>query len=241
MRVVAWSRSLTEEAAEDLEVVRCESPGDVASRCDVLSIHLAACSETEKIINAEVLSRLRPGSYVVNTARASVLDYAALLRLMRERDLRVGLDVFPDEPESGEAAFRTSIVEAGGVVYGTHHIGASTDQAQEAIASEAVRVVQAYIRSGRVDNCVNLAARSKATGVLVVRHRNRPGVLAHTLNEISRAGVNVEEMENVICEGVESACAQIKVDGPLSNEALQKIESGNEHVFGVTFASVGAE
>lgn len=238
MPVVAWSRSLTDESAEELGILRCESPADVASRCDVLSIHLAACGETKNIINAEVLGKLKPGSYVINTARAEVLDYTALLRAIPERDLRVGLDVFPDEPGSGEAEFHASIVEAGGLVYGTHHIGASTDQAQEAIANETVRIVEEYARTGHVANCVNLCEKSVARYVLVVRHRNKPGVLAHTLHEISHAGVNVEEMENVICEGVESACAQIKLDAPLPTEAIEKIESGNKHVFAVTFASV---
>ncbi len=203
MCVVAWSRSLTNAVAEELGVLRCESPAEVASKCDVLSIHLAACAETKNLIDASVLGKLKRGSYVVNTARADVLDYAALASAVKEQGLRVGLDVFPDEPGSGEAAFHSSIVEGGGVVYGTHHIGASTDQSQEAIANETVRIVEEYARTGRVANCVNLCEKSVARCVLVVRHRNRPGVLAHTLHVISHAGVNVEEMENVICEGTE--------------------------------------
>lgn len=234
MPVVAWSRSLTDERAEAAGVERCESPAEVASRCDILSLHLAAAPQTRHIINTEVLNQLKPGSYVINTARADVMDYEALAEIMKARHLRVGLDVYPDEPASGEGAFADAIVTAGGIVYGTHHIGASTDQAQAAISRETVAIVKEFLHTGHVKNCVNLCARTPAKYVIVVRHLNRPGVLAHTLHEISHAGVNVEEMENVICEGAESACAQIKLDRPLSQDVLTRIEKGNEHVFAVS-------
>jgi len=238
MHVVAWSRSLTDEKAEQLGIVRCESPEDVAARSDVLTVHLAAAAQTKGLINASVLNQLKQGAYLVNTARADVVDHKALAVAIVERGLRVGLDVFPDEPAGGEAEYRAAILQAGGVVYGTHHIGASTEQAQLAIAAETVRIVREYLRTGHVANCVNINEKSRARYVVVVRHRNRPGVLAHTLNEISQAGVNVEEMENVICAGAESACAQIKLSSPLSQAAIDRIRKGNEHVLGVTFAEV---
>jgi len=239
MPVVAWSRSLTKGRADDLQVTLCDSPAQAAERCDVLTVHLAATPDTRGLINAGILNRLKPGSYFINTARAEVVDYKALAAAVAERSLRVGLDVYPGEPGGGEADFVPEIVKAGGVVYGTHHIGASTDQAQMAIAMETVRIVTEYKRTGRVENCVNLCARSPAKFMLMVRHRNRPGVLAHTLNEISHAGVNVEEMENVICESAESACAQIKLDAPLADAVLARIQSGNEHVFAVTQSPIG--
>ncbi|MCH7596578.1 MAG: hydroxyacid dehydrogenase [Planctomycetes bacterium] len=238
MNIVAWSRSLTAEKAERLGLIACASPAEVASRCDILTIHLAAAPETKGLIDADVLNRLKAGAYVINTARADVMDYEALAVAAGERDLRVGLDVYPDEPATGEARFRCAIAHSGPIVYGTHHIGASTDQAQEAIAAETVRIVKAYMSTGRVENCVNLCQRSAARYVLVVRHRNRPGVLAYTLHAISHAGVNVEEMENVICEGAESASAQIKLDAPLDDALLREIRDGNEHIFAVSFASI---
>ena len=238
MTVVGWSRSLTTEKAEQLGLIACESPADVASRCDVLSVHVAASPETKGLIDADVLSRLKHGAFVINTARAEVMDYKALAVAASERELRVGLDVYPDEPTTGETEFRCAIAQSGGIVYGTHHIGASTDQAQEAIAVETVRMVKVYLKTGRVENCVNLCRKSAARYVLVVRHRNRPGVLAYTLNAISHANVNVEEMENVICDGAESACAQIKLHAPLGDALLREIRDGNEHIFAVSFASI---
>lgn len=238
MKVAAWSRSLTPARADAMRVTRCGTPADVAAACDILTIHLAAAKDTKNIINAEVLNRLKPGSYVINTARADVMDYKALAVAVKERGLRVGLDVFPDEPSGGTGEFADAIVKAGGVIYGTHHIGASTDQAQDAIAAEAVRIVKVFMQTGRVENCVNIRSHSPARYVLVVRHRNRPGVLAHTLNVVSQAKVNVEEMENVICEGAENACAFIKLDAPISDALLGQIQTGNEHVIGVSLGKM---
>ena len=98
-------------------------------------------------------------------------------------------------------------------VYGTHHIGASTDQAQEAIAAETVRIVRSYKETGQVPNVVNLARRTPATHMLVVRHRDRPGVLAHVFDQLRAGNLNVQETENIVFEGAEAAVARINLDG----------------------------
>lgn len=233
MPVVAWSRSLTPETAKALGVTFASTIEEAAAAADILSIHLAFSKETAKRINASVFENLKPGSFVINTARGEVMDYAALAKAIESRKLRVGLDVFETEPKDGVAPFSDPILSTG-VVYGTPHIGASTTQAQNAIADETVRIVTTYLRTGRVENCVNLCARSPARYVLLVRHLNKPGVLAHTLNAISHAGVNVEEMENVICDGAIAACARIKLDIKLDDAVLEKIRTGHEHVLSVT-------
>ena len=84
------------------------------------------------------------------------MDQAALAAAVREKGIRAGLDVFAAEPTTATGAFADDIVQLPGV-YGTHHIGASTDQAQEAIAGETVRIVRTYKDTGRVPNVVNLA------------------------------------------------------------------------------------
>ena len=111
--------------------------------------------------------------------------------------MRVGLDVFAAEPTSATGGLRRRASCTLPGVYGTHHIGASTDQAQEAIAAETVRIVRIYKETGRVPNVVNLARTTPATHVLVVRHRDRPGVLAHVFGELRAAGLNVQETENI--------------------------------------------
>jgi len=120
----------------------------------------------------------------------------------------------------------------------THHIGASTEQAQNAVAEEVVRIVRAFQETGQVLNCVNLCARSPATHQLAVRHEDRVGVLASVLGEISRQGVNVEEMENVIFDGAKAACCFIRLAAEPSAALVRAIEA-QAHVLGVGVQRLG--
>jgi D-3-phosphoglycerate dehydrogenase len=220
LHLVIWSRSLQGgadparlglQSTPETSVSIAASPAEVASACDILSVHVALSPETRNLVNADVLSKLKPGSFVINTARAEVMDYAALEAAAREKKLRVGLDVFRNEPSGGTGEYRDSLLDLPDV-YGTHHIGASTEQAQEAIAAETVRIVTAFKQTGKVPNCVNLATRTPATHMLVVRHRDRPGVLAHVFDQFREAAINVQETENVIFEGAQAAVARIHLD-----------------------------
>ena len=242
MNVVIWSRRfdgqsgpLSEQDARDLGIEGAQrqiaidvvaSPGDAAWRSDVLSVHVALGSGTRQLVNAEVLAQLKPGAMIINTARGEVIDYAALTAAIREKGLKVGLDVFTREPATASGAFTDPIVSVPGV-YGTHHIGASTDQAQEAIAAETVRIIRSYKETGRVPNVVNLATRTPATHMLVVRHRDRPGVLAHVFNHLREANLNVQETENIVFEGAEAAVARINLDGAPSSLVCARIAAGH--------------
>jgi len=221
MPVVAWSRSLTDERAEELSVTRANSPREVAAACDVLSVHLALSGETRGLVNESVLSALPKDAYFINTSRAEVLDEPALERAVRERGLRAGLDMFAGEPEGSSGSVDAPIFSLPGVV-GSHHIGASTDQAQEATAAETVRIVKTYRDTLRAPNVVNLARKSPATHLLVVRHFDRVGVLATVFDFLKRAGVNVQETENLVFEGAHAAVARIHVDQrPADLDALR--------------------
>jgi D-3-phosphoglycerate dehydrogenase len=218
MPVVAWSRRFVQnpeerERVEDaFGIAIVDSAEEVVAAADIVSVHLALSKDTRGFVGAALLSHLKPGAIFINTARAEVVDQAALSAAVRKKGVRAGLDVFAAEPTTATGAFTDDIVQLPGV-YGTHHIGASTDQAQEAIASETVRIVRTYKDSGRVPNVVNLARTTPATHMLVVRHRDRPGVLAHVFTELRTAGLNVQETENVIFDGAEAAVARINLDG----------------------------
>jgi D-3-phosphoglycerate dehydrogenase len=227
MRVVAWSRSLDEERAAELGVERMASPLDVARESDVVSVHVALNPETRGMINAEFFGAMREGAYFVNTARGEVVDQAALVEAMRARGIRAGLDVYANEPTSAAGEFADEIAREPNL-YGTHHVGASTDQAQEAIAAETVRIVRTFKETGRVPNVVNLAERTPATHTLVVRHRDRPGVLAGVLDAIRVAGINVQEMENVVFAGAQAAVARINLEAAPPEEMLTRLRAGED-------------
>jgi len=219
MKVVAWSRSLTPELAEELGVEYAATPLDVATVADVVSLHVAYKPDTKGLVNAEFLAAMKPGAMVINTSRGEVVDEAALAEAVTSKGIRVGLDVYDGEPSGASGDFAPAIVGLPGV-YGTHHVGASTDQAQEAIAAEAVRIVKEFKQTGKVPNVVNLAAKSDATHSLIVRHIDRPGILAATLAAVREAGINVQEMENVVFEGSEAAVARINLSEPLADDVV---------------------
>src|SRR5881296_2182693 len=211
MPVVAWSRSLTHERAEKLGIERKETPLDVARVADVVSVHVALKPDTRTLIGADFFKAMKDGSYFINTSRGEVIDQGALVDSIHAKGIRAGLDVFAVEPTSAVAEFTDPIAQETSV-YGTHHIGASTDQAQEAIAAETVRIVKSFKETGQVPNVVNLAQRTPATHRLVVRHRDRPGVLAQVLDAIKAEQINVQEMENIVFDGAEAAVARINLD-----------------------------
>jgi D-3-phosphoglycerate dehydrogenase len=172
---------------------------------------------------------MREGSYFINTARGEVVDQPALVAAMRNRGIRAGLDVYAVEPTSSAGEFHDEIVKEEGL-YGTHHIGASTDQAQEAIAAETVRIVKEFKETGKVPNVVNLARQTPATHRLVVRHLDRPGVLAGVLEAIKAEQINVQEMENIVFEGAAAAVARINLDNAPTKESLQRLQAINSDI-----------
>ena len=249
MRVVVWSRRFQESSHSgsrisdpgsrmpDPGVMVAHSPEAVAEQADILSVHLALAGHTRNLVSGSILNRLRPGSYFVNTSRAEVVDDVALASAVRNRAIRVALDVFAQEPASSTGDFSDPLLTLPGVI-GTHHIGASTEQAQEAIAAEAARIVRVYKESGKVPNVVNLATTTPATHVLVVRHRDRPGVLAHVFDHLRAGNLNVQETENIVFEGAEAAIARINLDGEPPAELLQTIARGNPDILNLYLVKI---
>ncbi len=237
MPVVAWSRSLTDERAAELGIERAGSPLEVARRADAVSVHLAQTPETRGIIDAEFFAAMKPGAFFINTSRGDIVDQDALAKAMEEKGIRAGLDVFAHEPAASDKEFGDPIAQLPGL-YGTHHIGASTEQSQAAIAEETVHIIQVYAESGQVLHCVNLAQRTPARCLLTVRHRDRVGVLAHVLDELRSASINVQEMENVVFEGAEAACARLRIDQQPSAELQERIRTGHPDVLALSLTSL---
>lgn len=225
MRVVAFSRSLNEASARELGVTAARSIHEVAMAADIVTVHLALTKETRGLLDAAFFGAMRTGAFFVNTSRGEVVDEAALLAAVRDRGLRAGLDVFSREPEGGAGGFDDPIMKFPGVV-GTHHVGASTEQAQNAIAEETVRIIRVFKTMGQVPNAVNLADRTPATHLLTVRHRDRVGVLAHVFSELKLAGINIGQAENVVFAGAEAASARLQMSREPDAGVLQRIREG---------------
>ncbi|MCG8480814.1 MAG: NAD(P)-binding domain-containing protein [Spirochaetales bacterium] len=237
MTVYAWSRSLTPEGAQAMGVVFCKTPLECAGAVDIVSVHLAMTPDTKEMIGTEFFEALRPGAWFVNTSRAEVVDEAALAEAVDTRGIKAGLDVFHNEPGGKSGEFVSELAQKPGV-YGTHHIGASTEQAQSAVAEETVRIVTEYMATGAVPNCVNLMLKTPAQYLLSIRHKNTVGILADVLDVVREEKINVERMENIIFKGAEGACANIQIDTGLSDAALQRIERSSPHIYSVSITAM---
>ena len=241
LHVVAWSRSLTPTRAADLGVGYAASIDELASKSQILSVHLALVERTRQIIGKRTLELLPHGAMLVNAARADLVDYAALREAVETRGLRAALDVYPDEPKGkNKAAFAATDLfkrsATGGFVYGTPHIAAATDQAQLAIASETARVIRSFLLEGTQPNVVNVLSTSVARFQLVIRMLDKVGTFANVLAVLKRHGINVEEVTNTIFEGGGAACAKLRVISRPTEACLAEIRAYDEvlHVDMVT-------
>ena len=101
-----------------------------------------------------------------------------------------------------------------------------------------MRIVASYKDTGKVPNVVNLARKTPATHMLVVRHRDRPGVLAHVFDCLRSGDINVQETENVIFEGAQAAVARINLDGAPSDGLLNTIQAGNNDILDLHLVTI---
>lgn len=134
-------------------ITELDSQEELLGNCDIISIHLPANDKTRGMVNAGFLDRMQPGAVLINSSRGELVDEQALLDAIENKGIRAGLDVYNDEPAGGEGEWRSALA-AHPAVCGTHHIGASTAQAQTAVADGVVAIIRAF-ESGEVLNCVN--------------------------------------------------------------------------------------
>lgn len=233
MQVIAWSRSLTGLRADDLGVGYCRTPEEVAERADIVTVHLAQTKETKGLFGASFFGKMKRRAMFINTSRGGLHDEAALVAAMKERGLRAGLDVFESEPSAPTASdVKNPIFSMPGFA-GTHHIGASTEQAQDAIAAEAVRICKEYLATGKPPNVVNVEVKAPAKSELVVRHYDKVGVLAQVLGIIRNHGINVADMTNTIFQGSKAAVASIRITTEPPVDLLREISQLEDMVIQV--------
>lgn len=223
----------TESRIRSIGIRLVDTLEDLVAVADVVSLHVPGGSETEGLVDAGLLAHFRDGAILLNTSRGDCVDEAALIAAMEERGLRAGIDVFCDEPVADGATVASPLASHPAVV-GTHHIGASTDQAQIAVADGVVETITAFA-AGRPVNCINLAPRGTGSRSLTIRHYDRVGVLAAIFGVLRGAGVNVQHMENRVFAGGTAAVASIDVSEGFTDELEQQLEAIDD-VLGVSVA-----
>jgi D-3-phosphoglycerate dehydrogenase len=237
MKAFAFSRSLTGARAAELGVVVVKSAEELAAESEIFSVHLELAERTRGIVDRRVLEALPDEAIFVNTARPELVDYDALVELVPKKRLRVGLDVLPNEPTTRRASYAHPILTSG-LVYATPHLGASTDQAQTAIAAECVRILRSFLTKGEVPNVVNISATFWSRYQLVVRHIDRVGALANVLGVLKRHGIDIHELDNTVFEGGRAACAKIRLGSRPSEDCLSEIMAFSDEILHVDLVTL---
>jgi D-3-phosphoglycerate dehydrogenase len=229
--VVGWSRSLTPARAAELGIGHASSLEELAARSQILSLHLSLHDRTRGIVDRRVFAQLPDRAMFVNTARADLVDQGSLLEAVERRGLRAGLDVHPDEPRGSRTFANAGIFRSypsGGLVYGTPHIAAATDQAQLSIAGETVRIIRSFLLEATVPNIVNVSSSAAARFQLVIRMMDKVGTFANVLAVLKRHGINVEEVTNTVFEGGVAACAKLRLLTRPTEVCLAEIKAFSE-------------
>ncbi len=236
MHVVAWSRHITEERCDALGVDYCANLVNLAKLSDVISVSVSANEESDGLLGEKFFNAVKPGSVIVNTSPSTVVNEAALLAAVKTKAVRAGLDLHDVACDQRTRPSLTALLAQRGV-YATSQPGSLTVQAREATDQEVVRVVRQWIELGTAAYCVNRTTTTSAVTLLHVRHLNKPGVLACVFEILGRAGINVEEMENVICAGGDAGLARIHVNATPTEGQVAEIRA-SASVLGVTVQAI---
>lgn len=237
MKVLAYDPYFEPSRAEALGLRLVDTVAELCASSDVISVHVPKTEATTHLFNAETFALMRPGAFFIHMARGGVVDDAAMADAVERGHIRAAADVFEEEPKGSSADYDGRFRDLAGF-YGTHHIGASTAQAQEAIADEVVRILRHWLHTGEILNCVNRSAPKSAAGQLLLRHHDRVGVLAAVLDAIRAADISVKEMKNAIFDGTGSAVATISLDSAPDAAVLEAVSRASEHVLGVEWVSL---
>ncbi len=194
-----------------------DSQEELLSSSDVVSLHVPKSADTIAMVDEAFLAGMKDGAYLINTSRGDVVDESALLAALDSGRIRAGIDVWNNEPGSSQDEFRSALAEHPAVV-GTHHIGASTEQAQQSVAEGTLETIEAYF-DGDPINCVNIRREPSGETCLTIRHLDRVGVLAQVFAVLRSHGLNVQQMQNQVFEGGQAAVASIHV-GTMADEAV---------------------
>lgn len=236
MNVIAWSRSLTEEKAQELGIECRASAMDICKEADAITVHVAYGPDTHHLISTVELAAMKDGATLVHMARGGVVDDQALIKAIETGRIRAASDVYEDEPKGGKADYSGPFKALQGF-YGTHHIGASTAQAQQAIGDEVIRIINHWTRTGDVLNCVNRSGRGEGCGQMLIRHLDRVGVLAAILEVIKGNGISVKQMHNTIFDGTGAATAAITLDRTPAAPVIEGVRSCCNDVLGVEWVA----
>jgi D-3-phosphoglycerate dehydrogenase len=218
MKVIGFDPALSIDAAWRLSnaVTRMENLSTLMARSDYVSLHVPALDATRHMINEDALASIRKGAVLLNFARETIVDPAAVLSSLDQGKLGTYVCDFPEPAMLGRAD-----------VIAMPHIGASTEESEENCAVMAANQIMDYLENGNIVNSVNFPAvsmpRSPGTSRITFANDNVSGVLGHVLSVLAEHKVNVIDMMNK--SRAELAFNIIDVERSPSPEVIADIET----------------
>ena len=155
MKVVAYDPYDKPEIFTELHITPEPDLYTLAGLCDVITVHLPDTPQTHGLFNKKFFDAMKPGATFINTARGGLVVTQDLVDAMKTKQIRAALDVYETEPKANDTAFDYAPYAGAENIYGTHHIGASTDQAQDAVAQCTVQIINEYAATGKFLHKVN--------------------------------------------------------------------------------------
>lgn len=214
-------RSSIENGIRRVGITLVDSREELLGTSDVISLHMPKSPENKQMVNADFLAQMKIDSILLNTSRGDLVDEEALVAALDAGRVRAGIDVWMNEPSSSNGEFHSALAQHPRVV-GTHHIGASTTQAQRSTARGTVETIEAYL-AGSPINCVNLRAEMAGAASLTIRHHDKVGVLAQIFSILRASGINVQQMQNQVFQGGAAAVATINVSDRPPADAIDNL------------------
>lgn len=196
---------------------------ELAKASDVISFHVPATAQTKKMINKDFLTNVKNGAILINTSRGDIMDDEALLEAMNTKNIRLGVDVYNKEPAEAVGKF-DSVISKHPNVYGTHHIGASTEQAQDAIAQEVIELLKNF-EKGIVMYPVNILTKPTTKHTLILRLYDKVGVLAAVCDLLKEQGINVQQLEGKVFTGENTQHIVLNLDKSPDASTLKAIKN----------------
>ena len=198
----------------------CPNLCELLRESHVVSLHVPETLQTMRMVDAEFLRAMRPGSYLINASRGQVVDIDALADSLESGHISgAAIDVFPVEPGSNQDIFESRLRGMDSVLL-TPHIGGSTLEAQENIALEVAGKLVKYSDNGTTRSAVNvpqvsLPDHANASRILHIHH-NEPGVLQRINAVFSGRAVNIASQYLETYKDIGYVVMDIETDDPLS-------------------------
>ena len=149
MKLTAYDPFAKADVFEKLHITPQTDIYKLAEVSDVITVHLPDTPQTHGLFNKKFFDAMKPGATFINTARGGLVVTKDLVEAMKTKDIRAALDVYEQEPKAADKTFDYSPFAGVENFYGTHHIGASTAQAQDAVAERAVEIINEYATTGK--------------------------------------------------------------------------------------------